>query len=562
MKKFKTLLCIPLAAILVFSLAACGDKTGSETGTGTTPGTAPGTETETTSGGESDNTGSNLDEYVTRTVGTNSYLGRFLAGINPAESWMGCDALFDTVFRPDPETKQRFSYVLKSWEWEDDTTLVMYMRDDIYFSNGENATAEDLIFSYKSHVDRGSNYLNDFGIIWEETVARDNYTAQFKLEKPYVLFLNTSIYLIDKSSSEERGWDSMLWYTDPITSGPYKVKEYVTDDYFVLESRGDDYWFAKELGAAYVDEWKIKYYGDDATLFMALETGDVDLAVVSAANYARYEKEGDHGDGYTAEKYADGSVLQFCFNFQDAIKGPDGQAIWYNKNLREALAIGIDWAVVGQNAMGAMYMEARSIAPTSSPDFLDVGPYEYNPEKAMEILAAEGYGPGNPLKIHSVTMDNQMLHDAFETFEYYASLIGVEATFEFKDTSAALGDWLSPSNVDYGFWWAVNGSPTSELRQSISEAWDPNGVRFDYVDDAQFLEYFEVLLRSTDSAAIHQAGLDIQSYMHDNFLYVPTTEISSACGWRNDKFTAEQIAKFRVSNDNYQLSRLGLASSW
>jgi peptide/nickel transport system substrate-binding protein len=474
---------------------------------------------------------------------------------------MGCDAVFDSVFRTNPETKEVFSWILEDWRWEDDVTMVMKLRNDIVFSNGEKATAEDLLFSYRNHIDRGSNYLNDFKIIWEDSKVVDDYTVSFKLEQPYPLFPKTTIYLVDKSSSEERGWDSMLWYTEPISSGPYKVKEYVTDDYFVLEAR-DDYWLSKEVGPTYVDEWKIKYYGDDATLYMALETGDVDLAVVSAANYGRYETSGDNGDGYTVAKFPDGALLTFFFSWEDSIKGPDGKSIWFDKRLREAFAIGIDWKQVGENALGSLYMEAKGFGPESSPDFVNTGLYTFDQERAKQLLAEAGYGPDNPLTIHTSTMDNQMLHDAYETFEFYASQIGIKATFEFKDVSAALGDWLNPSNIDYGFWWAVSGSPTSEIRASFSDAYELDGVRYVFIDDDKFQTEFGRLFVESDPVVAHEVAQSVQQYLHDNILCIPAAEVSTACGWRNDKFTEAQIRKVRVSNDNYQLSRLGLLSSW
>ena len=144
------------------------------------------------------------------TVGVSGTLGRFLAGLAPSESLTGCDAVFDTVFRWDPYEKKVISNILESWEWEDDTTFIMHMRDDVYFSNGENATAEDLVFSYLSHIERGSNYVNPANLIVDECYARDTYTAQFKLETPYAAFPHLRVYLIDKSWSRglADGWDS------------------------------------------------------------------------------------------------------------------------------------------------------------------------------------------------------------------------------------------------------------------------------------------------------------------------------------------------------------------
>ena len=567
MKKAKSLLCILMVLVMAFTLFACnkdnsssnsgGSGDSSPAGGGSSPaggggGNSPaGGGNEGTSGGGGAQPGD--DNWVSITVGTDDYLGRFLAGLNPAESWMGCDAIYDTIFRTDPKTKQVFSHVLKDWYWQDDTTLIMEMRDDVYFSNGDNATAEDIIYSYYSHIVRGSNYLNDFGMIWDETKVLDTYTAQFKVEKPFPIFVNSSIYLIDASWSESVGYDSMEWYT-PVCSGPYYVHEWVDDSHMVLRSRGDDYW-NKDVGPIYVDEWIVRYYPDSSTMYMALEIGDVAMCAVQDTDYSRFIRSG--GDGFDVELVQTGTVLYMCFSFNEG-----DTDIWYDKRLREAIAVGADWDQIGQAAQGDYYIPARSIASSLSPDYIETGKYEYNPERAKELLAECGYGPGNPLKIFTVTMDSPMLRNGFESFQYFMEQIGVEATFEFADVSTALSYWLVPGDTEYGFWWSVGANPTFAVRNAINEAWDPGGVSYDYVPFPEFLEHFEILLRSTDDAAKSAAGKWIQQYMYDEIIYIPVTEFAFSVGWREDVFTKQQVLDFQLSRGNYQLSRLGLASAW
>ena len=548
MKRLFKLVTLFLVLAMAFSLFACGK---SDTKT-ESPGSGNGSNNSSNNDGGQKTSGD--DEWVSYTVGLGSYLGRFLAGINPAECLSGCDAIFDTVFRPDPKTKEIFSYVLKNWYWEDDVTLICEMRDDIYFSNGDNATAEDLIFSYFNHVERGSNYLNDFGMVWEETVARDKYTAQFKLAEPYPGFINAPFYLIDKAWSQEVGWDSMEWYK-PVGSGPYYVHEYVADSHIVLRSRGDDYWRNSE-DPILVDEWILRYYPDESTLYMALEIGDVDFCWVSSANYSRFVQTG--GDGYEVKISPDGTTFYFVHSLHPA----DGADYWLDKRLREATAIGINWEDVGKLAMGDMYIKAYSVVPADSPDFINPGQYEYNPDRARQLMIEAGYGPDKPLRIYTSTMDNPMNRNAFESFMFQAADIYIDAHVDFKDVSAALGDWLNPGNTDYGFFYNETGSTTREVRASVFDAYTPEGVTYTYIPFPELLDKFQVLLRSTDPAKVSEAGKWIQQFMFDEFLYIPIFETVSAVGWRTDKFTEAQIMNFRVYSDNYQLSRLGLASAW
>ena len=553
MKKFKAVFSILLVFTLVFALFACSKTDTPAGGDASSPSSA-----NTDGPATSPSTGSdapNDDDWVSFTLAVDNYLGRFLAGINPAESWTGCDAVYDSTFKVNPATKEIFSDILTDWYFEDDegTSLIMKMREDIYFSNGDNATSEDLIFTYFNHLERGSNYLNNFNLIQEECVEVDKYTARFKFEKAYPAFFNSSFYLVNKAWSQEVGWDSLEWYK-PVASGPYYVHEWVADSYMSLRLR-DDYW-NKDVGEFYVDEWIIKFFPDASTLYMSLEVGDIDIAMnVSAADYGRFVKSG--GEGFDCKLMQAGSTLNFIFGFADL------PGVWEDIRIREAMSLAVKWDEVGQLAMGDMYMPAYSVASSVSPDYVNTGTFEYNPERAKELFAEMGYTPDNKLVLKTTMMDSQMYKNACEVFKFYADQIGcLDVTIEHQDTSAALGVWLSPGGNDFGFWYAVSGSPTGEVRQAIAEAADPSGVTWDYVPFPDFLEIYARMANSVDPKVRSDAGKEIQQYMYDNIIYIPVSEWTYSVGWRTDKFTEEQITAFNRSTNNFQISKFGLASSW
>ena len=151
MKKMKKLLCLLLALAMLFALTACGGKSDG----GNSDGKADGGSQE-----NKFNPGPKGDEKITLRIGTTGYLGRFLSGLAPEESHSACNAVFDSIFRVDPWTKQIKSDVLDDWYWEDEHHFIMKLHDGVYFSNGQKATSEDLLFSYQNHEERGSNYLS------------------------------------------------------------------------------------------------------------------------------------------------------------------------------------------------------------------------------------------------------------------------------------------------------------------------------------------------------------------------------------------------------------------
>ena len=537
MKKIGKILCIILALVMTLALFACEKKQGENTAS------------PSNSGG---NNAGDPDKFVSLTIGVNSFLGRFLAGLSPSESLIACDGVFDSIWRIDPKTKNAISDVLSDWTWTDDTTLEMTMRENIIFSNGKNATAEDALFSYTNHLDRGSNYLNDMPFLFDECKVLDKYKLVFKFSEPYPNITNTAIYLLDKEWSESVGWESMEWYENPIGSGPYKLTEYVSDDHMKLTAR-EDYW-NKDAGPIYVDEWIIKYYPDASTMYMDLETGNIQLCNVGAQDYSRYVKEG--GDGYKCTLVPAGVVTYFSFGYLN-------NEIWADKRIRDAIKYCADWNEIGQLIYGDQYVPATSMVPQASPQYMNPGKIEYNPEKAKELLAEAGYGPSNPLKLKTFMMDSNHYKVFCESFQSYAQKVNIECDIQYGDVSAAIAKWLDPAGgIDYGFLYNNMGSAPFNLYNGMYGANMREGVTFAYVDDPEFQRLMNSLAYTTDQNQVITNAKLLQQHIYDNTLLIPISEMQTSMGFRTDAFSEQQIMDYIIAVDFYQIGRLGMASAW
>ena len=541
----KKVISVVLILVFLFSLCACTNSS-----SGDSPATPSGDSTATASDPASSASESSVQAPESITIGVSGELGRFLAGIAPAESMTGCDAVFDSIFRTDPETKQIFSDILESWEWTDDTTFVMKMKQNVMFSNGDNATAEDLIFSYSNHPERGSNYLNNFGILFDQCVATDEYTATFKLEKPYGAFTDTIIYLVDKSWCEEVGWDSQEWY-NPVGSGPYKCTDYVADDHMTLQAR-DDYW-NEDAGPIAVKEWIIKNYPDPSTMFMDLEVGTIQMCEVQSADYSRFVKDG--GDGINCLLMPTGVNVYFMYGYKN-------NPIWEDQKLREAIACGVNWEEMGKLALGDMYVPAKSLAPEKSPEFINAGVPEFDQEKAKQLLTEAGYSAGE-LKLQTFMMDTPLYKNFCESFQFYAQEIGIDVSIEYGDISTAIAKWVDPAGgIDFGWNYYLPGSPSYSLYLSLWTAADENGITWCYVDDDEFQALYENLVYSTDQALQLSSAQELQQIAFDRTLLVPVAENALSVGYRTDVLSEAQVSNYFSGSGNYQISRLGLASVW
>jgi len=232
----------------------------------------------------------------------------------------------------------------------------------------------------------------------------------------------------------------MEWYDNPIGSGPYRVAEYVTDDHITLQAR-DDYW-NKDAGPIAVKEWIIKYYPDPSTMYMDLELGNITLCDVSSQDYSRFAREG--GDGYECVLLPAGCVTYFSIGFLD-------NPVFYDQRIRDAISLCAEWDQIGMMMSGDMYIEATSMVPKESPEYINPGTREYNPDKAIELLTEAGYGPDNPLKLYTFMMDSPIFKDFCESFQSYAQKVGIQCEIQYGDVSAALAKWLDPAGgIDFG----------------------------------------------------------------------------------------------------------------
>ena len=556
MKKLKAILAVLLILAVAFSLFACNkDNGGSSTGSGTTSGGSTGSGTTNSGTTNSGTTGGEEKEWRSYTVGNMMWLGRFLAGLSPSESMTACDGVFDTIIRLNPAKREFESDVLSDFYFEDDTTAIMVLRPDVYFSNGDHATAEDVYFSYWNHPERGSNWLQNHGIIWEESGPRDEYVTAFKLERPYPAFFERGIYLLDKKWSEEVGWDSMDWY-NPVGSGPYYVYEYVNDSHIILRLRetiGETYWNSA-AEPMLIDEWIMRFYPDPNALFMALQTGEVDYADIASTNYFR-DAESGGGTGYKCRSIQAGSVAYFMFGFEDT-------DLWYNKDLRQAVAVGVNWDQVGELAFGPAFIPAQSTASTICPDFINPGKYEFNPAKSRELMEANGYGPNNRLSLYTVTMNGDFYRNAFEAIQFFMKDFYMDLDVDFADNAGAIAAWLAPGNTDCGSWYAFSGSPTGSYAMSVNEIRPNTGLTWSGIHDDAVIAQYDILTGSPDPAARREATIKLQHMLFDEIYWIPYCEWMLFDGWRTDSFTEEQVIANRGAGNYIQVGRWGRVSAW
>lgn len=334
------------------------------------------------------------------------------------------DQIFDTLTVVNAETGELEPLIAESWEATSDTSYVFNIRKGIKFHDGSELTAEDVKFSLDRAIASAAvSYIVDF--IDTVTVV-DEYTVEITLDAPYAPTLrNLSVpfsAIVPKAIVEN---DEGAFIKNPIGSGPYKFVEWKQGDSATLEAF-DDYW----RGAPETKNLIMKVIPEAAQRTIALETGEVDLSYDILPNdLGRIEENSD------LTLYEAPSLTAFYISMNMNKKPFD------DIRVREAINIAIDRQLLIDTVAYGSGEAADSIIAPAVFGYYDTGDYEYNPEKAKQLLVEAGYPDGFETSIW--VNDNQTRVEVCQAIQGMLQEVGIDAKVEIME----FGSFISETSI-------------------------------------------------------------------------------------------------------------------
>ncbi|MDQ2067637.1 ABC transporter substrate-binding protein [Xinfangfangia sp. CPCC 101601] len=269
---------------------------------------------------------------------------------------------------------------VESIEQLDEKTIAFKLRDQLGFTDGfGQVTADDVKFSFERIADpaTGSAYAGDWAVL-KEVEVKDTLSGVIHLTGPFAPLWTTTLpgssgLIVSRKALAEVGGKIT---TKPVgQSGPYIMKEWQPKQRTVLVKNPD---WKYEQGA--YDEIHILPIEDEKTAEMGYEAGDLDYTWTAVSSIKRL-KENPPADTTVIEKPS----LAFVWLGMKNTTAPLD-----NQNVRRAIQHAIDTAAVVDAAYyGAASTATGIIAPGLS-GHRDANLFAYDPDKARELLAAEG----------------------------------------------------------------------------------------------------------------------------------------------------------------------------
>jgi peptide/nickel transport system substrate-binding protein len=277
--------------------------------------------------------------------------------------------------------------------WEvsaDGRTYTFFLREGVKFHDGTPFDASavkvnfDRVISAPMKGTIGNNYLN----MIKETVVVNPTTVRIVLDKPFGAFLahlgHPSVgHLASPAAVEKQGWDAMTHR--PVGTGPFRFVEWARGERVVLQ-RFDGYWGPKPQ----IERLVYRHVGEAATRVAMVETGEAQLALnVPVEDVARLERN----DKLQIVKATSVVTAHIWINTR--------RKPFDDRRVRQALNHAVDKRRIVASIFGG------SAIPVNSPVAPEVfghaaqGVYEYDPDKARQLLAAAGVKPGHKLTLDS-----------------------------------------------------------------------------------------------------------------------------------------------------------------
>ncbi len=351
----KRIIALSLALVMIVALAACGQKSG----------------------------GADSDTLILRAETAFTTLDP--ANSNNTHDIILYDQVYDGLYGLDEAHGGYYNELAEEVVAnEDSTQYTVTLKDGIKFANGEPVTAQDCVFTYeRAFQNANMNYLVS---MIDNVEAPDEKTFVINLKYPYAPIAHTlfRVKIVSEKEVTEQG-DKFGTIPNTAGAGPYIIDEFDIATGCKLIANENYY-----EGAPDIKKVEYRVYSDPAAAVIAFENGELDFYDQAALSDWESLKAaaGDNNAMVTGN-----NITWLGINYAS----PTNNNILGNDLVRKAIFYAINKENVnlavceGYGRTATTYMVPEFV-PTQPTEGFET--YDYNVEKAKELLAQAGYPDG------------------------------------------------------------------------------------------------------------------------------------------------------------------------
>ena len=334
--------------------------------------------------------------------------------------------VFEGLVKPDVDGNL-VPAVASSYEVSKDGKKYTFkLRSGVKFHNGADVTAEDVKYSIERNAGKLDEELliSRFAIIDSVNIIDDS-TVEINLTEPdteFIGYLTAAIIPKDYEKQE----------TEPVGCGPYKFVSYKIDESFNVE-RFDDYYGDKPD----IDSVTFKIVSNTDSVLLDLQAGSIDVYPYLTDDQAK-----ELSSGFNIETGNMNLVQGLFLN--------KSNEYFSNKLVRQAVYYATDRSEIQSIVSGGKGQIIGSFMFHGFGKYFNeevVNMYDYNTEKAKELLKEAGYEDGFEFTI-KIPNNYQFHISTGEVIVEQLKKVGIKANIELIDWNEWLEDVYAGRKFD------------------------------------------------------------------------------------------------------------------
>lgn len=374
--------------------------------------------------------------------------------VTSSPSFSVLEHIYEPLFSMSPEGVLE-PLLAESIEATDDTTYLLTLREGISFTDGTPFNADAVKANLDWVLDTENAATFRFLLVVAGEPAQvdvvDDLTVQITTAAPFAplpAHLSHGSLAMVSPALLEQGSDAMA--TNAIGTGPYMLDRWDVGEQVVL-TRNADYWGDQPA----IEELVFRVVQEAGARIVEIEAGTADVAVrIPPADIARLEAN----PNVTVEITPGLRTIYIFFNVNNAP--------FDDVRVRQAVNHAVDKdAIVEALFEGAARTSTAPFAPAIF-GYSEQTPYEYNPDRARELLAEAGIAEGTTVTLYHPTErypQDALVADAvraqlsevglnveLRTLEWTQYVPWVRRPAEENDIQFAMLGWSTPTvDADY-----------------------------------------------------------------------------------------------------------------
>lgn len=453
-----------------------------------------------------------------------------------------CDSL---VYR-DPMTNDYQPLLATEWQWVDDTTLELKLRQGVKFHDGTDFGAEDVAYTLSHIAAPDSDMQIRLIVDWIDTVeVVDDHTVRINAKAPTPAALEyltgtMPIYpsghyddapeVPSAEGKTRRDWGAV----EPVCTGPYMLTDFVPGESLTLE-KNPDYFEGSPKGQPQIGKIVYRTIKDPETQIAELVTGGIDWIWGVPPENAEMLSDMPNLEVVSA------STMRMSFLALDAA-GRTGDTPMTDERVRKAIAHAIDREALSESLVGAGSALLDSVCvPVQFGCETDVAEYPYDPEKARELLAEAGYPDGFTTPFYAYR-DRPYT----EAVLNYLRAVGIETDLQFLQWGALrpliVGDQTPVAHLT----WGSNGMLDASASTGHYFQFGPD----DYARDEEVRDWLSEAEKTVDPDTRAELYSQALKKIAENAYYIPLFLYGRTYAFNNEveyPVTDDEMAHFYLA---------------